>query len=500
MLTLSKKMDILVIEDNQGDFILIEEYLKQEITELTIEHAKTFRSAKEIIQYSKFDVILLDLTLPDASGEELINETLELAGNAVLIVLTGYSNKNFSIKTLGMGVSDYLLKDELGPSQLFKSIAYSIERKKVNTELKNSEEKYRNLFISSPTPMWVYDPESFYFLDVNAAACRHYGYTREEFLSMTILNIRPIQDSLKVERIVTSNKISKAFYEGLFEHVKKNGELIYVNIQSNAIVFSEKDARIVIATDVTEKIKIQQERENLIFELFQNNEDLRQFSYITSHNLRGPIAQLLGLTSLFDSYITADPTLTKILSGIKQAARSFDETIRDLSKVLNVKDRPSIPREEVFFSETFDKIMSQCGSLIDESKANVKIDFSDAPSVNFNKAYIESILINLLTNSIKYCSKAIPLQISISTEDLGDKIILKFKDNGLGIDIKQHKEKIFGLYQRFHENTDGKGMGLFLIKSQMEALNGSIEVESEPNAGALFILQFKKQANYLATA
>lgn len=745
-----RKLSILVIEDNMGDYVLIEDYIREELRNVAVTHATTFEQAKKaILEEVAFDVILLDLTLPDCSGEELVNEALRLGKETPLIVLTGYSNKIFSVKTLSLGVSDYLLKDELSAAHLYKSITYSIERKRINNELKQSEEKYRNLFYSSPTPTWIYDPDTFFFLDVNAAASRHYGYSREEFLAMTIYDIRPEKDRERVREVVNLNRHTQNYFEGIFEHYKKNGELIQVNILSNSVIFSGKSARLVVSNDITEKLKAEiqikeindrynlvskatsdaiwdykfdnkiyvagtgfkylfgypivntsvdkiewekkihpddkkmvlkklenfindptqkqiqydyrflksngvyayvtdrlfiirengvpvritgamnditkrkeeehhlkllesiitntneaamiteagsldepgpkiiyvnkalvkmtgytekeilgrsprmfqgeesdreelykmkwalrkdqsysseiinytksgrpywasidiapvtdvtgkvshfiaiqrditnrklqeQEREKLISELIQNNKDLRQFSYITSHNLRGPIANLLGLTNLLDLYKVKDATLSKIMDGIKKAAKNFDETIKDLSTVLNIKDRPSIPREDIELASTHAKILSQFRDIIDEKDVKINTDFSKAPSVNFNKAYLESIFSNLLTNAVKYRLNSGTLVISISSEENGDEIILKFQDNGRGINLELHKEKLFGLYQRFHENTEGKGLGLFLVKSQMEALNGHIRVESKINEGALFILHFKK--------
>lgn len=496
----SRKINILVVEDNLGDFVLIEEYLSQEMSGASVCHAKTLGEAKLMAANQHFEVILLDLTLPDASGEELISETLKISGENPIIVLTGYSNKDFSIKTLSLGVADYLLKDELTPLQLFKSIVYSIERKKINSDLKSSEEKYRNVFHASPMPMWVYDPETLYFLDVNSAACLHYGYSKSEFLSLTIDKIRPEKDAEKVRQIASLNKGTRNSFEGTFEHYKKNGESIQVLVRSSNIEFSDKEARLVIATDVTEKMKAQMEREKLITELVQTNKDLKQFSYITSHNLRGPIAQLLGLTNLLTTCDLKDATLLKILAGIRTAAENFDETVRDLSKVLDIKEKIIVTKEEININACLEKVISQCDSLIGESSARIKADFSMAPTVNFNKAYLESIFINLLSNAIKYSSRSTPPLITITSETIDNKIVLRFKDNGLGMDLKLHREKLFGLYQRFHENIEGKGMGLFLIKSQMEALNGSIYVESEPNKGTMFTLQFENTNSYLTSA
>ena len=115
-------------------------------------------------------MIFLDLTLPDANSKQLVSEILPIAGDTPIIALTGYRDKDFSVKTLSLGISDYLIKDELNPSLLHKSIVYNIERKRISIELRESEKKYRNLFHFCPIPMWVFNPETFMFLNVNDAA------------------------------------------------------------------------------------------------------------------------------------------------------------------------------------------------------------------------------------------------------------------------------------------------------------------------------------------
>src|SRR5665647_1876459 len=239
---------ILIIEDNPGDFVLIQDYLSEEFLHPVIEHVKTFTEAKAKLQnVTNFDTILLDLSLPDANGELLVNEIVQLAGSTPIIVLTGYADKDFGIKTLALGISDYLLKDELTAAQLYKSIAYSAERRRISNELKESEEKYRNLFNLSPLPMWVFDVMTFRFLNVNEAAIEHYGYSKKEFLSMTLYDIRPPEEVAKIEEELIDIAITKSFKKGIFRHLKKNGELIDVEIQCSEIYFNEKRARLVLS-------------------------------------------------------------------------------------------------------------------------------------------------------------------------------------------------------------------------------------------------------------
>jgi PAS domain S-box-containing protein len=244
---------ILVVEDNPGDIVLIKEYLKEEFLNPVIEHATSFTAAKNKLQNNhSFGIILLDLSLPDASGELLVTEMVHLAaGHCPIIVLTGYSDKEFGIKTLALGISDYLLKDELTGAQLCKSIMYSSERGRISSELKESEEKYRNLFGMSPIPMWVYELDSLRFVKVNEAAIKHYGYSEEEFLSMTLFDIRPKEEEavfkMAIAEIHKNNTAQKAEYR----HLKKNGEIIDVEVHGSEIYFGEKRARLVLSIDIT---------------------------------------------------------------------------------------------------------------------------------------------------------------------------------------------------------------------------------------------------------
>jgi PAS domain S-box-containing protein len=250
------ELNILIVEDNPGDFILIEEYLKEKSSHLTLYRARTFIEAGEKIKgRTHFDAILLDLSLPDSSGEVLVKEIIQLAGSTPIVVLTGFSDKDFGIKTLSWGISDYLLKDDLDASKLFRSISYSIERKRVAIQLHESEEKYKRLFHFSPLPMWVYDIKTLHILSVNEASIAQYGYSNDEFLNKNVSQIWPYKSYEEHLEKLDQLRGLTTRYRGIVQHIKKSGELIYVEIQSDEIDFDGKKSRLVLATDITEKIK-----------------------------------------------------------------------------------------------------------------------------------------------------------------------------------------------------------------------------------------------------
>src|SRR5690606_23442486 len=231
-----RSLHLLVIEDNSGDLLLIEDFLFEKVRNTYIQEPKSFREAKNSLEDKEnaFDAILLDLSLPDKSGQSLLDEILPLAHPIPVIVLTGYSDIEFGIKSLSIGIADYLLKDELTATSLYKSIVYSIERKEISSNLKDSEKRYKDLFHLSPQPMWVYDIKTWAFLDVNQSAVSHYGYSKEEFLSMTIFEIRQSEEIEELkERIKKVRNLKHKSSKGVFNHGKKNGEIIQVDVQRN---------------------------------------------------------------------------------------------------------------------------------------------------------------------------------------------------------------------------------------------------------------------------
>lgn len=324
-----KAFNILIVEDNFGDFVLLEEYLLDYILNPKLVHASSFQDAKSILKNpeNKFDVVFLDLSLPDLSGEKLIIDVLEISGGVPVLALTGFSDLDFSIKSLALGVSDYLLKDELTPIILYKSIIYAIERNRHFDELQKSEKRYSELFHLSPLPMWVYDLNTLDFLDVNKAAIDHYGYNRSEFLSKTLKNISPPEDFPILEDALNGNRERNSLYhKRVFRHVKKNGEIIKVDIESSAILFNEREAKLVLVNDITEKV-------NYIETIETQNRTFKEIAWIQSHVVRAPLARLMGLVNLLESEtLENNPEIVGLLEHIKSSSNELDSIIRDISK------------------------------------------------------------------------------------------------------------------------------------------------------------------------
>ncbi|MEX1136501.1 MAG: PAS domain S-box protein [Balneolales bacterium] len=321
------------------------------------------------------------------------------------------------------------------------------------------------------------------------------GYSKNEIIGKSVyqLFVGPEINKKELEKIKQALHEKEACEVEYFS-CKKSGEAYWKTIN----LIPVKDAKgqcthfVTIQRNITARKEQEREKEQMISELTQNNKDLRMFSYITSHNLRAPLANLTGLIQLFDEVSTGDEELLEIVDGFRSSTQMLNQTITDLNDILVVKDNLSIEQEEIRFEQIVKEVFLQTRHLYADVEHHINLNFNDAPSVIFNRAYLESIFLNLFTNAFKYRSPSRKLEVTIKAMDMGDHLLLKFQDNGIGLNTKRHKNRLFGLYQKFHNYPDSKGLGLYLVRSQLEALGGSIEMESEVDKGSVFILAFKK--------
>lgn len=326
---------------------------------------------------------------------------------------------------------------------------------------------------------------------VNPAFSRTSGYSPDEIIGKTANIFRGLNSD---DQLINAIK-NKEEYQVETISYTKNKEEYWVSISMLPVYNTDGDLShwVSIQRDITEEKKQEVEKEQLIRELTQNNKDLQQFSYITSHNLRAPLSNLTGLLNLIEDIPIENEELKEILDGFNKSTHLLNDTINDLVRVIIIKDNPSIEKENVMLKEIFENVFSQLDFLIGLHKPIIKFHFNKVSFLNTNKSYLESILLNLLTNSIKYKSETRKLKINITANQIDDEVILIFTDNGIGIDLARNRDKIFGLYQRFHDFPDSKGLGLYLVKSQVETMGGTISVESTVGVGTTFTITFKNK-------
>jgi len=252
---------------------------------------------------------------------------------------------------------------------------------------------------------------------------------------------------------------------------------------TNQIVLSHQD--------ITKQKQLLIREEKLLEDIVQRNKNLEQFSYIISHNLRLPVANILGLITLLDEEDIPTETVDYINKSINLSANKLDEIIKDLNDILQAKNSINERKELVNFTNLVSDICVSIETLIKEKSATITYEFAEAEEMMTIKSYLYSIFYNLISNSLKYRQHDIPSVIEIKSKVENNKVILLFKDNGMGIDLKKENNAVFGLYKRFHTKyAEGKGIGLFMVKTQVEAIGGSIGIKSEVNTGSEFRIEF----------
>lgn len=458
MLRDDKEYKVLVVEDNPGDYILIEEYLQETIQSPSVTHAIDFNAASAILFSSScFDVVLLDLTLPDVSGQQLITAMLKLVQHCPIIILTGYSDITLSIKYISQGISDYLIKDDLNSTMLYKSILYSIERRHIIEELTDSKKRYSDLFQLSTQPMWVYDLETLKIAQVNKAALNLYGYTSEEFLNLSILNLRPHEDIPTFMETLNRIRANEgATNNGRFRHLKKSGEIMDVEIFSSSLMIDERQYRSVIAIDVTEK-NLNEQR--ILKTIIKTQEDER---YEIGGELHDNVGQIL-VSSLINMGMLKkfmDPNGQKWFDECKENINTAIKEIRDLSHRIAPK----------FFDDTtlFEAAKRLFASFNVESNYIININFTDEakkyPLKTESQLHLYRILQEQLKNIIKY-AEATNLDLNISIEN--NWLFMSLEDDGVGFD----------------KSVTTEGIGFANIKRRVDLLSGNFKVNSSQGNG-----------------
>jgi PAS domain S-box-containing protein len=280
-----------------------------------------------------------------------------------------------------------------------------------------------------------------------------------------------------------------------FRFIRKNGETRY-GYNEWKFKFDKKgnpEWLLGIFQDITERKLAETERTKMVNDLVLRNKNLEQFAYIISHNLRAPVANIIGIADAIQSMQLDHEAEGQMKGYLIASAKKLDEVIIDLNHILQVNSNVSEKKEAVSFSGLLTDIQASIGSLIRKEEVLFIADFNDVNEMQTLKSYLYSIFFNLISNSIKYRRPGASPVIEITSKKPGNKIELVFRDNGLGIDLEKKGEQVFGLYKRFHLHTEGKGMGLYMVKSQVETLGGKISIRSEVDKGTEFRIEFDNQ-------
>jgi PAS domain S-box-containing protein len=317
----------------------------------------------------------------------------------------------------------------------------------------------------------------------------------QEQANTTLVEGAPFLDAVRADRMPQAADALKRVKEGEAVNYEASWvtgghekwfDMTWLGIKN----FDKEDfGYMLMIRDITEKKKAELEREKITNDLLQRNKALEQFTYIISHNLRSPVANIMGLSTLL-KYAETSKECADIAGGIETSAVKLDEVITDLNQVLQVKEQVNENLEVVHLSTLIDDIKAIISTLIAKEQVELIADFTKADAIVTLKSFMHSIFYNLIVNSIKYRRVGVAPKITIATSVDNGKMQIRYKDNGRGIDTEKHKDYLFGLYKRFDTSVEGKGMGLFMVKMQVESLGGTVNMHSKLEEGTEFRLEF----------
>jgi signal transduction histidine kinase len=242
-------------------------------------------------------------------------------------------------------------------------------------------------------------------------------------------------------------------------------------------------------------IEVERQTQNLKqanVELTEHNNRLEQFAFVISHNLRAPMSRIIGLSSILDFTKDADE-VSKIARLMMRSTEDLDQIIKDLTEILAVQKINIGSLKQVRLDSILDKVISALGEDINGTSTSITADFNEAEEITTIPSYLESIFYNLISNAIKYRHLERSPIISVRSKLHGEYVQIDVADNGLGIDIETHKESLFSLYKRFHSHVDGRGLGLYIVKTQVTALGGRVDVKSKQGDGTVFSVWIKAE-------
>ncbi len=360
------------------------------------------------------------------------------------------------------------------------------ERKQKEEELRISEEAFRGNFENAAIGMALLDPDG-KWLKINKKLSDIVGYSEEELLKLTFQDITHPEDldkDLSLLQELVQEKRSHYQLEKRYYH--KLGHVVHIFLAVSMVKNKEGEVLYFISqiVDISASKKIEHEIKSLLTITNEQNARLRNFAHIVSHNLRSHSGGISGILELIKLEYP-DIANNELVVLATQGASNLLQTVHDLTEVVQI----NLTEAKVSDINLYDVIQKNIESLnmqITQAEIDILNKVDKQIHIKGVPAYVDSIVLNLMSNAIKYRSKERKSCLKIDVTITESAVTILFEDNGLGIDLKRNGDKMFGMYKTFHNHEDSRGVGLFITKNQIESMGGKIAVSSEENVGTTF--------------
>jgi PAS domain S-box-containing protein len=366
------------------------------------------------------------------------------------------------------------------------------EQKLAQQSLQESEQRFRTLQEASFGGIGVHDQGK--IIDCNQGLCDITGYSYNELIGSNGLElIAPEFRDFVLEKI-------RSGYESTYdvEGIRKDGSRYVLEIRGKNFAYSGKTIRVTEFRDITDRKrseeKIREQAANLLSvteDLKRKNNQLEEFTQIVSHNLRSPVGNILTLLSFYDG-AESEGEKAEYIGLLKEAASTTLVMLNELNDILKIKQDQNIEKQEIRFEKVFEQVKSMLTARIAEVNATVEATF-EIPVIYYPSIYMESIMLNLVDNALKYYHPLRKPLIRVRTyQNVQGHIMMEVSDNGIGINMQRYGHQVFKLRKTFHHHPESRGIGLFMIKNQVEAMGGDITISSKENEGTTFFINFNK--------
>jgi PAS domain S-box-containing protein len=380
----------------------------------------------------------------------------------------------------------------LGYKKTFERIIVSTEdiTERLATEkiILDTKQRVESLINTIDGIVWECNPATLSFTFISKKVEKILGYTSEEWLENPNFwsdHIHPEDKEWTINycALKTSQNLNHDFE---YRMIAKNGSLVWLRDIVNVVMENDKAVSLRgIMIDITKTKEAEKELKDSFNLVTEQNKRLLNFSYIVSHNLRSHTSNISSIMELIE-LSESEEERNEMIHLLKSISNSLNETMLHLNDVINIRTNIGLVSEPLNLNQYIDTAQNVLTEQITLNDVSITTDIPKTVMVNYNPAYLESILYNIISNSIRYRHPERKPAIAIKWFTENEMNVLQISDNGVGIDLVKNADKIFGMYKTFSNNSDAKGIGLFITKNQIDAMGGNITVESEPNIGTTF--------------